>query len=335
VAQRAAAAGRVLPPGLAEVITCCMQKDPAHRFASVDALVAALVEIYRRLAGSGMSSYMEAFVVPRTGPVVVPDVRVTPNLSGHGMVAGSAPYLPAAGTSPPAPTPGPMPVAAGSMSGSFEPAKKSSKVGALFAVVAVLAVVGGAVAFVVMGKKDGGAGSALAVAAGAGSDAAVALAAVDPAVVPSVMDAANVAVEPAAVDAAVPVVDAAPWPDAAVAVMPPPTRSVVVDSKKPLNFTIWEDHKQIGNNATGLEVTLGAPRTLVLKARGYKDATITIDGTLPKVEVDLQRIKPSTPEVPTPPPTLDCSRSVKDPRNLRCVEQYCSKHVEDPRYCLE
>src|SRR6478735_8101063 len=72
VAQRAAKAGRQLPPGLAEIVTCCMQKNPAHRFAVMDELVASLVEIYRGIAGAGMSTYMEAFPVSSAHPIVTP-----------------------------------------------------------------------------------------------------------------------------------------------------------------------------------------------------------------------------------------------------------------------
>src|SRR5215510_4735001 len=82
VAVRAQKAGRVLPPGLAEVITRCMQKNPAQRFAAMDELVNVLIQIYRGVVGPGMSTYMEAFPVtsahqiqstpgPMTGPVVV------------------------------------------------------------------------------------------------------------------------------------------------------------------------------------------------------------------------------------------------------------------------
>src|SRR5512138_1885918 len=61
VAQRAAKAGRSLPMGLPEIITRCMQKNPASRFGSMDELVSSLVQVYRGIAGAGMSTYMEAF----------------------------------------------------------------------------------------------------------------------------------------------------------------------------------------------------------------------------------------------------------------------------------
>jgi serine/threonine-protein kinase len=60
VAQRAARAGRPLPPGLAEIITRCLQKDPAQRFQTMDELVAALGQIRRDVAGPGWDLPMTA-----------------------------------------------------------------------------------------------------------------------------------------------------------------------------------------------------------------------------------------------------------------------------------
>ena len=57
VVQRAARAGRTLPPGVAEAIERSMQKDPAHRFQKMDELVNVLIEVYRGMAGPGMSPY--------------------------------------------------------------------------------------------------------------------------------------------------------------------------------------------------------------------------------------------------------------------------------------
>src|SRR4029079_11418111 len=73
VAARAARAGRQLPPGLADVITRCMQKNPAQRFSTMDELVNVLVQIYRGMVGPGMSTYMEAFpVMPSSAHQVQP-----------------------------------------------------------------------------------------------------------------------------------------------------------------------------------------------------------------------------------------------------------------------
>src|SRR4051794_20238875 len=85
VAQRAAKAERPLPLGLAEIITRCMEKDPNQRFRTMDELVNALIQVYRGIAGAGMSTYMEAFPVgspnhmhqPTPGPMQGPGMPPT------------------------------------------------------------------------------------------------------------------------------------------------------------------------------------------------------------------------------------------------------------------
>src|SRR5262249_54868577 len=51
VVQRAARMGRQLPPGMAEVISKAMAKDPEKRYRTMDELVGALIEVYRQFAG--------------------------------------------------------------------------------------------------------------------------------------------------------------------------------------------------------------------------------------------------------------------------------------------
>src|SRR3954469_7979465 len=82
VAQRAAKAGRQLPPGLTETITQCMQKNPAQQIQTMDALVNALIQIYRGVVGPGMSTYMEAFPVI---PTAAHQVHPTPTPPGMPM----------------------------------------------------------------------------------------------------------------------------------------------------------------------------------------------------------------------------------------------------------
>src|SRR4051812_16713779 len=116
VAQRAAKAGRQLPPGLAETITRCMQKDPAQRFQTMDDLVNALIQIYRGVVGPGMSTYMEAFpVMPSAAhqiqPTPTPGMPGMPGLPGLPMTGpvltgnASAPTIAAGRSGPVAVTP--------------------------------------------------------------------------------------------------------------------------------------------------------------------------------------------------------------------------------------
>jgi serine/threonine-protein kinase len=339
VVVRAANAGRTLPPGLAEVIQHCMAKDPNRRYPTMDALVQALVEVYRAIAGAGMSSYMEAFAAPRTG-AHTPQVPRTgpygtpPPASQPTMVAGTGGMpqpAPGSGLYPPPPPPpgsGPVPMAgtpgsglyAASGSGLVDVAPKKSKAGLIFALVAVLAAAGGITAFVVLGNKGegtdpdpNGPGTGGVVTPAGTADAA-------PLIAPAGADAASL-VAGGTPDAQV---FAPPAPDAA-----PAPVVVLVDSKNVNRFEVWEGKKKLGSGAQVIQIVPGTPRTLVLKAKGYKDETVVIDGTQAKIEVKLESKGGDGPE------PMDCSSKVKDPKNKKCVDQYCSSHPDDYKYCLD
>jgi hypothetical protein len=202
-------------------------------------------------------------------------------------------------------------------------APKKSKAGLIFAIIAVLAVAGGITAFVVLSQKDkdkAGAGSGT--VQGSGSDIGV-----------TGFDAA-VVVTPGPVDAAG--VATGGSPDAARAVDAAGSTTttgqpvvVLVDSKNVNRFEVWENGKKLGSGAQVLQVTPGSPRTVTLKAKGHKDETVVIDGTQAKIEVKLEH-KGGGSDAP-----LDCSSKVKEPKNKKCVDQYCSSHPDDYKYCLD
>jgi hypothetical protein len=142
----------------------------------MDEFVGALVEVYRALAGPGMSTYMQAY---QGGP------------SGQMNAQGSQPYVipgaPMTGVHPAA-TPGSMPMPG--MQGMAHPTPspynafadqsqvalpvKKSKTGLIIAIVALLLIAGGVVIAVVVagGNKDSGSGSGSQTASGSGSASA-------------------------------------------------------------------------------------------------------------------------------------------------------------------
>ena len=92
VAQRAAKAGKTLPPGLPELIARAMAKDPERRFRTMDDMVGGLVDIYRHAAGPGMSSYLEAAPrasssQPSVGPPQMPVRPAAATAGGNAMLA--------------------------------------------------------------------------------------------------------------------------------------------------------------------------------------------------------------------------------------------------------
>ena len=387
VAQRAAKGGRTLPPGLAEVITRCMLKDPNQRFSTMDELVAALVQIYRTVAGAGMSTYMEAFPVGASASHQVPNAPPTgahnmakaqtmgvggPPPGMHGPQTpphGQNPYaVPSGGWQPPPPSgTGPVPQASSASgpygaasSSAVVPVKKSSA-GVIIAIVALLAVGGGIAAFVVMSNKDKGAdpgsGSQVASAGDAGTQVLADAAGGTPQVVIDAAATTNNTTPDAAtttnttpdagvvetpVDATVATVqqDAGsetpqPVPDAAVAVEPK-TINVELVTAANIKFDIYENGEKIGEGPGTFELPVGTKKKVTLKAKGYKDQTVTIDGKKKAMALSFAKIQtnPNTNNGNNNPPTPKCSGTAADLKSSApkgCGTLYCKSHSTDAR----
>src|SRR6266850_7913854 len=288
VAQRAAKAGRALPPGLAEIITRSMQKNPAQRFGTMDELVNSLIAIYRGIAGPGMSTYMEAFPVgsaqhmaqPTPGPLMRP--MSGPHAATVAVGGPSGAYAP--------PGSQPMPfhaVAAAQSSGLYAaPVAKKSKLGLIIALVAVV-IVGAAIAVVVVtqnGKQPGpGPGSG----SGSGSQTA----SEDHGSGSGTGTSAGTGTKP---DPTKP----DPWgnggssdtgsatkppdpnnsgnnPTGSNATVPPPVEAKVVVVKVNPNYAIgeaWVDGKVIDTDLPAeVKVIPGQPVAVTIKAKGFKE----------------------------------------------------------------
>jgi serine/threonine-protein kinase len=312
VAQRAAKAGRQLPPGLAETITMCMQKNPAQRFQTMDDLVNALIQIYRGVVGPGMSTYMEAFpVMPSAAHQIQP--TPTPGMPMTGMPMTGMPMTGMPMTGPvlvgnaSVPTiaagrPGSGPVAVTPSSGVYRtpyPPQKS-RLGLIIAILAVLAVGGGIAAFVVVsGGHKPGPGS------GVGSQ----IAGNDPGHLPSAGKDASVAgLVPDAAEIAAAVPDAGAEhtvppeiPDAGAGgnTLPPPevpqVQVLLVTTRSPSKFEVWENGSKLFDGPDLLPVNKGGTRTVVLKAAGFKDKTLIVDSTKRRVQFSLVRVPGMTP----------------------------------------
>jgi len=360
VTQRAAAAGRHLPPGLADVIMCCMQKNPAQRFSTMDELVGILIQIYRGIVGPGMSTYMEAFPV---APTAGHQVQHTPPPMTGPFVVGGPQTGPVGAIGPSSSGPSVSPSSSGVYSGAT-PTLKKSKAGLIVAVLAVLAVGGAVVAFVVRGegKTGPGSGSGSQIAgdpggSGAGTGSSQGVGPVDAAVATITIDAA-VVVTPPAIDAAVAVIPAAIDASAGVGVgsdpvsqdagsnveiphtgsnTPPPAEvvTVLLSAKNAGSFEVWENGHKLFDGPDNLDVPKGGKRTVVIKARGFKDKTVVVaDAGKKKLVFQLSGLPPVPPTPhPPPPPALDCADRLIDASNAACRRQFCAGHADQPK-CL-
>ncbi|MEO7735143.1 MAG: serine/threonine-protein kinase [Kofleriaceae bacterium] len=349
VAQRAAAAGRHLPPGLGDVIMRCMQKNPQQRFSTMDELVNILIQIYRGIVGPGMSTYMEAFPI---APTAGHQVQHTPPPRTGPFMAGGPQSAPMAAPS------GPAPMVSAASSGMYgtgaTPIVKKSKIGLIVAVLAVLAVGGGIAAFVIVNndnKPGKGSGSQVAINDGSGKeagpgsshvgdpvDAAVVVVAVDAAgtmvVNPPVLDAAGGATPAGEVDAGADV----EHPSGGSNTLPPlEVVQVPLFARNVGAFEVYENGTKVLDGPDNLEVHKGEKRTVVIKAKGFKDKTVVVEGAKKKVQFSLERIPSTTTttHIPPPPPALNCADALIDASNDACRKQFCAGHRDQPKCMTE
>ena len=264
-------------------------------------------------------------VVPQSGPINVPPSGpmgpmgpgpmgqgpmgpgpMGPGAMGPGPMGPPPPMGPAPGHLGPPPS-GPYPGASqsygyGAESSQFgiEPAKKS-KAGLIAAIVILVVVAGGIVAAVLLlGKKkdkdppqdpvaaiDGGA-----VAPDSPDAAQLAAGTPDAAGAAEAVDAAQVAVEPVDAPAAI---------DAGAAVEPS-TEIIVLITSNARKATIYVDGVELGRAPKNLKVVPGQTYEVTVKAKGYEDKTITVDGTDEEVPVKLKALPG------TKPPSIDCTK---------------------------
>ena len=102
------------------------------------------------------------------------------------------------------------------------------------------------------------------------------------------------------------------------------------------DFEIWENGKKLQDGDEDLAVSPGTKRTITVKAKGFNPSKpVLIDGKKKRVRVKLQAAgggsHPVDPNATKPPPGIDCSATIKDPKNKKCIAQFCGSHTDDPR----
>ncbi len=316
--QMAAANGRTLPAGIEEIILRAMKKEPEDRYPTMNDMVQDLVKVYRGIAGSGMSSYMQAHVPSPSAGLSAP---AYPAAAGGSTPGAPSPTPMPGGMSSPTPMPGgmssptPMPAQSGGASLSSTPypplsassvaiPKRRSGVGVFFAVLAVLVVVGGGAAFLILSgnsddKEKSGDGTEIADNSGGAGDSSGGNVAEDPTKDPSVDPANDPTKDPGADPANDPTKDpgADPAKDPATdpGTEPPPavTPIRVMVNSRPQGAIAYLDGAPIDKTPFFVDVTPGEPKEYVLKRSGYKDATVSVDGKKTQIKVGLNKDRKS------------------------------------------
>ena len=333
VAQRAAKAGRTLPQGLAEVITRCMRKNPAERYATMDELVADLVAIYRGIAGPGMSTYMEAFPTgsaahsaqPTPPPYAPTGVPMQTGPSQHQSQPNVMHGIPQSGPYPGVP---------------YAQPKKSS-MGLVIAILAILAIGGGIAAFVILGNKDkgttnNGTGSDVIAQNGSattsGSAATTGSATTGSATIPT-SGSATIPTTGSATGSAE--TGSAATTGTGSGILPPP-QPVEVVIEVPGHAQIFDETgKPVGSNGYIARITPGESHTYTVKLHGFHDKKVVVDGKQTLVTVNLAPLggtqtTPHTGSSGPATPKMDCTQRVIDPRNKDCQKQFCAGHSSEP-----
>jgi hypothetical protein len=102
-------------------------------------------------------------------------------------------------------------------------------------------------------------------------------------------------------------------------------------------FEVYENGVKLFEGPDILEVPKGDRRTVVIKARGFKDKVLVVDAKKKKVQFSLDRLPVNAGSGSAhgivPPPGPNCTSSIVEPANKACVAQYCAKHPEDQNKC--
>jgi hypothetical protein len=120
---------------------------------------------------------------------------------------------------------------------------------------------------------------------------------------------------------------------------PPPVEvvQVLLFARNGVAFEVFENGTKLFDGPDNLEVPKGEKRTVVIKARGFKDKTMVVEGKKKRVQFSLQRIAVpdggGSAHVTAPPPGPNCTSAIVDPKSKACVAQYCAVHPEDEAKC--
>jgi serine/threonine-protein kinase len=272
--QMAMQMGRVLPPGIEQVIGRAMRKDPTERYQSMDELVGDLVRIYRGIAGAGMSGYMHA----QGQPVALP---------------GGSQQLPVQVT--PVPTPVPGLYRAGEPADDADELElpRRGRAGRWLVIALSIAALGGGVAFFAL-SRQGGDPSGTAAAGGVAPTAPAALAPTAPAA--PLPGAAPVPAAPVA-EVAGPAPGTGTGTTGAVAgggetaepTAPAPRPVNVIINSRPQGAEVWLGEERVGRTPTLVEVVPGQPKIVSVRRRGFAEQRVAVDGSERKLNVSLER----------------------------------------------
>ncbi|HWN69776.1 MAG TPA: serine/threonine-protein kinase [Haliangium sp.] len=322
--QRAHENGRVLLAGIEPIILRAMKKNPEDRQNTMDELVQELVAVHRNLVGPGMSSYMEAHQVSSAGFSALgpghPGAVTPMPMSGSGVAyrPGSNTPLPAGALPSATPFPGSATPSGGmvgydgrygsqplpdSSSLALEP-RRSSKVGLIAAIAAVLVVLAGTGGFLVYsgslasvlgktekpetgdGVENGNGTEQAGNGTGQGQNGQTGQTTGQTGQTTGQNGQTNgqAGQEGTAGHEGTEVEQ----PEGTESGTKPALDTMVLLASEP-PASVYENDAQIDKTPVNIRITQGKTRTLVLKRRGYEDTTVVLDGSTDRHVAKLDR----------------------------------------------
>ena len=94
-------------------------------------------------------------------------------------------------------------------------------------------------------------------------------------------------------------------------------------------FDVYDGDKKVFEGPGDMQIPEGAAKTYVVKAKGFKDKTITLDGKKKKLEIRMDAIVKPNPNPGSNTPKLDCSKKMVDGTNVACRKQFCAAHPDE------
>ena len=133
--------------------------------------------------------------------------------------------------------------------------------------------------------------------------------------------------------------DPPPVPDA------PQVVNVAIRSPSTSSFQIYENGKKVLEGPGTIPVTPGKPRSLAVRANGFKPTTIYLDGKVTNFAIRLEKLPTVTPGsqcsqgsgTVKPPVDPGCKGIMARPLDPACRAQFCAiaSHKDDPRCLVE
>jgi hypothetical protein len=94
-------------------------------------------------------------------------------------------------------------------------------------------------------------------------------------------------------------------------------------------FDVYDGDKKVFEGPGDIQIPEGESKTYVIKAKNFKDKSITLDGKKKKLEIKMESLSRPNPNPGSNTPKLDCSQTLVNAKDAACRKQFCDKHPDE------